>query len=75
MDSDVIYASQEIMVPRGPAWANTFVPKARTYEVVKGDTLWGISKKFGVTIQDISLWNDLGSVSYTHLTLPTILLV
>ena len=60
MDSDVIYASQEIMVPRGPAWAKTFVPKARTYEVVKGDTFWGISKKFGVTIQDISLWNDLG---------------
>ena len=60
MDSDIIYANQEIMVPRGPAWANTFVPKARTYEVVKGDTLWGISKKFGVTIQDISLWNDLG---------------
>jgi len=60
MDTDIIYANQEIMVPRGPAWANTFVPKARTYEVVKGDTLWGISKKFGVTIQDISLWNDLG---------------
>ena len=60
MDSDIIYANQEIMVPRGPAWANTFVPKARTYEVVKGDTLWGISKKFGVTIQDISLLNDLG---------------
>jgi membrane-bound lytic murein transglycosylase D len=60
MDSDVIYASQEIMVPRGPAWAKTFVPKARTYEIVKGDTFWGISKKFGVTIQDISLWNDLG---------------
>ncbi len=60
MDSDIIYANQEIMVPRGPAWAKTFVPKARTYEVVKGDTFWGISKKFGVTIQDISLWNDLG---------------
>ena len=60
MDSDIIYASQEIMVPRGPAWVKTFVPKARTYEVVKGDTFWGISKKFGVTIQDISLWNDLG---------------
>ena len=59
MDSDIIYANQEIMVPRGPAWANTFVPKARTYEVVRGDTFWGISKKFGVTIQDISLWNDL----------------
>jgi membrane-bound lytic murein transglycosylase D len=59
MDNDLIYAGQEIMVPRGPAWAKTFVPKARTYEVVKGDTFWGISRKFRVTIQDISLWNDL----------------
>ena len=59
LDNDLIYAGQEIMVPRSPAWAQTFVPKARTYEVVKGDSFWGISKRFGVTIQDISLWNDL----------------
>ena len=63
MDNDLIYAGQEIMVPRGPAWAKTFVPKARTYEVVKGDTFWGISRKFWVTIQDISLWNDLSLTS------------
>ena len=59
LDNDLIYAGQEIMVPRSPAWAQTFVPKARTYEVVKGDSFWGISKRFGVTIQDISLWNEL----------------
>ena len=59
MDSDVIYAGQEIMVPRGPAWEKTFTPKARSYSVAKGDSFWGISKQFGVTIQDIILWNDL----------------
>ena len=59
LDNDLIYTGQEIMVPRSPAWAQTFVPKARTYEVVKGDSFWGISKRFGVTIQDISLWNEL----------------
>ena len=59
MDSDLIYAGQEIMVPRGPAWANNFIPKARTYEVVKGDTFWGIANKFGINLKDISLWNDL----------------
>ena len=59
MDSDLIYAGKEIMVPRGPAWAKTFVPRARTYKVIKGDTFWGISKKYGVTIQDLTLWNDL----------------
>jgi len=59
IDNDVIYAGQEIMVPRGPAWGKTFTPKARNYKVTKGDSFWGISKKFGVTIQDIILWNDL----------------
>ncbi len=63
MDSDLIYAGQEIMVPRGPAWTKTFVPKARVYKIVKGDTFWGISRKFGVTIQDITLWNDLNLTS------------
>ena len=59
IDKDVIYAGQEIMVPRGPAWETTFIPKARTYKVTKGDSFWGISKQFGVTIQDIVMWNDL----------------
>ena len=59
MDTDFIYAGQEIMVPRGPAWAKNFIPKARTYEVVKGDTFWGIANKFGINLKDISLWNDL----------------
>ena len=59
IDKDVIYAGQEIMVPRGPAWETTFTPKARTYKVNKGDSFWGISKQFGVTIQDIVMWNDL----------------
>ena len=59
MDSDRIYAGKEIMVPRGPAWSKTFIPRAKTYEVVKGDTFWGISKKYEVTLQDLTLWNDL----------------
>ena len=63
MDNDLIYTGQEIMVPRGPAWAQTFVPRARAYEVVKGDTFWGISRKYGVTIQDLSLWNDINLTS------------
>lgn len=59
MEGDLIYAGKEIMVPRGPAWIKTFVPRSRTYQVVKGDTFWGISKKYGVSIQDLTLWNDL----------------
>ena len=62
MDSDLIYAGQEIMVPRGPAWAKNFIPKARTYEVVKGDTFWEYSKQVWYQFKgDTSLWNDLKS--------------
>tara|TARA_B100001245_G_C22884083_1_gene425274 strand:+ start:84 stop:1577 length:1494 start_codon:yes stop_codon:yes gene_type:complete len=59
LEDDLIYAGKEIMVPRGPAWVKTFVPRSKTYQVVKGDTFWGISKQFGVSIQDLILWNDL----------------
>ena len=59
MYTDLIYAGKEIMVPRGPAWTKTFVPGSKTYQVVKGDTFWGISKKYKVSIQDLILWNDL----------------
>ena len=59
LDNDLIYAGKEIMVPRGPAWAKTSIPRERIYEVVKGDTFWGISRKHGVSIQDITLWNNV----------------
>ena len=63
MDNDLIYAGKEIMVPRGPAWAKTFLPRSKIYKAIKGDSFWGISKKFGVTIQDLTLWNSLNLTS------------
>ena len=59
MDSDLIIAGKEIMVPRGAAWANKQEPRERVYTVLKGDTLWNISKKFKVSIEDVVLWNEL----------------
>ena len=59
MNSDLIIAGREIMVPRGAAWANKQEPRERVYTVQKGDTLWNISKKFKVSIEDMVLWNDL----------------
>jgi membrane-bound lytic murein transglycosylase D len=59
MSSDLIIAGREIMVPRGSAWANKQNPRERTYKVTKGDSLWNISKKFKVSIEDIVLWNEL----------------
>ena len=57
--NDLIITGKEIMVPRGPAWTKTFSQKARNHSVKKGDSLWGIAKKFNVSIKDISIWNDL----------------
>ena len=59
MESDLIYAGKEIMVPRGSAWANKQSPREQVYEVKAGDSLWNISKKFKVSIEDVVLWNEL----------------
>ena len=59
MDSDLIIAGREIMVPRGSAWASKQNPREQIYNVQKGDTLWNISKKFRVSIEDVALWNEL----------------
>ena len=31
----------------------------KTYTVKKGDTLWDISKKYGVTVDDLVKWNSI----------------
>ena len=59
MESDLIYAGKEIMVPRGSAWANKQSPREQVYQVKAGDSLWNISKKFKVSIEDVALWNEL----------------
>jgi membrane-bound lytic murein transglycosylase D len=57
--SDLIIAGKEIMVPRGSAWAGKQNPREQVYTVISGDSLWNISKKFKVSIEDVVLWNDL----------------
>ena len=57
--SDLIIAGKEIMVPRGSAWAGKQNSREQVYIVVGGDSLWNISKKFKVSIEDVILWNDL----------------
>ncbi|MED5348955.1 MAG: LysM peptidoglycan-binding domain-containing protein [Pseudomonadota bacterium] len=59
MNDDLIIAGKEIMVPRGSAWANKQSPREQLYIVLKGDTLWNISRKFKVSIEDLVLWNEL----------------
>ena len=59
MDSDVIYAGKEIMVPRGSAWVSKQKPREKIYIVKGGDSLWSIAKLHQVSIEDIVLWNEL----------------
>ena len=59
MNDDLIIAGKEIMVPRGSAWADKQSPREQLYVVLKGDTLWNISRKFKVSIEDLVLWNEL----------------
>ena len=59
MQSDLIFAGKEIMVPRGSAWASKQKPREQIYKVDSGDNLWNISKNYKVSIEDLVLWNDL----------------
>ena len=59
LGSDLIFAGKEIMVPRGSAWAGKQNPREQVYAVVAGDSLWNISKKFKVSIEDVASWNNL----------------
>jgi LysM repeat protein len=34
---------------------------AGTYAVQSGDTLWSISQRFGITVQQLKRWNHLRS--------------
>ena len=59
MESDLIFAGKEIMVPRGASWADKQKPREQTYKVAGGDTLWDLSRNFKVSIEDVVLWNEL----------------
>ena len=37
------------------------VSGAKAHKVVKGDTLWGIGTKYGVTVANLKAWNSLKS--------------
>nr|HAD50117.1 lytic transglycosylase [Algoriphagus sp.] len=42
-----------------PSYSNT--PSKMTHTVSPGETLYAISKKYGVTVDQLKTWNQIGS--------------
>ena len=50
-------------VPTSPATSPT--SEVETHTVAKGETLWGLSKRYGVNVNQVKEWNNLASNSIT----------
>lgn len=70
MDVNVSYSKKAYLLKNKVSWileqdlveARTVVTEDfDTYKVVKGDSLWLISQKFNVTVEQIKQWNQLDS--------------
>lgn len=77
LTSDVIYVGQTLGIGQGsssqshPSKPTPSKPsQVKNYQVVKGDTLYRISQKFGVSLAQLKSWNNLASdVIYVGQTL------
>jgi N-acetylmuramoyl-L-alanine amidase len=50
-----------VVKPKPVSVATNTGTKVKTHTVVKGDTLWGLSRKYGVSVADLKKWNGLKS--------------
>ncbi|MFN2747487.1 MULTISPECIES: LysM peptidoglycan-binding and 3D domain-containing protein [unclassified Bacillus (in: firmicutes)] len=55
LSSDLIIPGQKLNV------SEKQTEKTTQYTIKKGDTLWKIAQKFGVTVNDLKTWNDITS--------------
>ncbi|MFS8500306.1 MAG: LysM peptidoglycan-binding domain-containing protein [Caldicoprobacter sp.] len=62
----VIYPGQKIIIPRSNASVDTPKVTYLNHTVAKGDTLWNLSYKYGVSVEDIAQANgiDVSAVLY-----------
>lgn len=57
LNGDLIYPNQALHISAEEKTEN----QDQIYRVVKGDSLWKISNKYGVSVPDLKAWNNLAS--------------
>lgn len=63
LSGDIIYVGQTLKIPSGSKTAavKATATSSTTYKVAKGDTLWSIAKKYGVSVSALQKANNLSS--------------
>jgi membrane-bound lytic murein transglycosylase D len=63
-DPELIYPNMVLNIPPKPR--GTSHKRHTQYLVKKGDTIWGISKQFAVSSNDVMRWNQLSSTAQIY---------
>lgn len=66
LTSDMIYVDQKLTIPQSSTDNQDILNEEKTtdisiYEVKPGDTLWGISQKFGMSVDELKVINNLAT--------------
>ena len=66
IESDLLSVNDTLLIPLSKMKTNNFIPY-EMHIVSEGDTLWDISKKYGIPIKDLLRINSLTKSSYLQL--------
>ena len=65
LSSNIIIVAHELLIPKTINQVNNdHEPHYTEYKIKKGDSLWGLSKKFNVSIDKIAMWNNVDNKDY-----------
>ena len=66
IDSDLLSINDTLLIPLSKPKSNNFIPY-EMHIVSEGDTLWDLSKKYNIDIEDLIRMNSLNKDSYLQL--------